>query len=135
MKKHDYCTQNNGHCPTCLLVNYGHDCRNKAVDYAAFAASALGSIKSAKKAASSAENGKKGGRPKSSAPTSKQISEAFDSIGLPYAKKMGNVYPYIKAGDIQTAFGTVMASDSHRTEKQHEFKLALKAIRERDSLK
>jgi len=27
MKK-DYCTQNNGDCYTCSLVNYGRDCRN-----------------------------------------------------------------------------------------------------------
>ena len=26
MKK--YCTQNNGHCETCSLVNYGYDCEN-----------------------------------------------------------------------------------------------------------
>lgn len=24
----EYCTQNNGHCETCSLVNYGRDCRN-----------------------------------------------------------------------------------------------------------
>ena len=29
MKK--YCTQNNGDCQTCSLVNYGRDCRNNPV--------------------------------------------------------------------------------------------------------
>lgn len=24
----DYCTQNNGDCATCSLVNYGRDCQN-----------------------------------------------------------------------------------------------------------
>ena len=24
----NYCTQNNGHCETCSLVNYGMDCHN-----------------------------------------------------------------------------------------------------------
>ena len=24
----DYCTQNDGNCPTCSLVNYGRDCAN-----------------------------------------------------------------------------------------------------------
>ena len=38
----NYCTQNDGDCPTCSLVNYGRDCRNNPVDYAAFAASAMG---------------------------------------------------------------------------------------------
>ena len=28
MLKPDYCTQNNGDCSTCSLVNYGRDCRN-----------------------------------------------------------------------------------------------------------
>lgn len=28
-----YCTQNNGDCFTCPLVNYGHDCENNLVDY------------------------------------------------------------------------------------------------------
>jgi DNA repair exonuclease SbcCD ATPase subunit len=27
----DYCTQNNGNCPTCSLVNYGRDCRNNPI--------------------------------------------------------------------------------------------------------
>lgn len=27
----DYCTQNNGDCSTCSLVNYGRDCRNKPI--------------------------------------------------------------------------------------------------------
>ena len=26
-----YCTQNNGHCDTCSLVNYHRDCRNNPV--------------------------------------------------------------------------------------------------------
>lgn len=26
-----YCTQNNGICPTCSLVNYGRDCANKSL--------------------------------------------------------------------------------------------------------
>ena len=26
-----YCTQNNGDCKTCSLVNYGKDCRNEPV--------------------------------------------------------------------------------------------------------
>jgi len=26
-----YCTQNNGNCQTCSLVNYGRDCQNKPV--------------------------------------------------------------------------------------------------------
>ena len=26
-----YCTQNNGHCEDCSLVNYGRDCRNNPV--------------------------------------------------------------------------------------------------------
>ena len=30
MKK-DYCTQNNGDCATCSLVNYGRDCRNNPI--------------------------------------------------------------------------------------------------------
>lgn len=30
MEKHiqEYCTQNNGDCKTCSLVNYGRDCKN-----------------------------------------------------------------------------------------------------------
>jgi hypothetical protein len=28
MTKPDYCTQNDGDCPTCSLVNYGRDCMN-----------------------------------------------------------------------------------------------------------
>ena len=27
----DYCTQNNGDCQTCSLVNYGLDCRNNPI--------------------------------------------------------------------------------------------------------
>lgn len=26
-----YCTQNDGDCSTCSLVNYGHDCQNNKV--------------------------------------------------------------------------------------------------------
>lgn len=33
MKK-EYCTQNNGDCRTCSLVNYGLDCRNNPVEKA-----------------------------------------------------------------------------------------------------
>lgn len=29
--KPDYCTQNEGDCPTCSLVNYGRDCRNHKI--------------------------------------------------------------------------------------------------------
>ena len=28
----NYCTQNNGVCASCSLVNYGRDCRNNPVD-------------------------------------------------------------------------------------------------------
>jgi len=31
MKK-DYCTQNNGDCQTCSLVNYSLDCRNNSIN-------------------------------------------------------------------------------------------------------
>ena len=31
MKKPSYCTQNNGDCKTCSLVNYGMDCKNEPV--------------------------------------------------------------------------------------------------------
>jgi hypothetical protein len=27
-QKPDYCTQNDGNCETCSLVNYGRDCQN-----------------------------------------------------------------------------------------------------------
>jgi hypothetical protein len=27
----DYCTQNEGDCATCSLLNYGRDCRNNPV--------------------------------------------------------------------------------------------------------
>jgi len=27
----DYCTQNDGKCDTCSLVNYGRDCRNNKI--------------------------------------------------------------------------------------------------------
>ena len=68
MKTPSYCTQNNGDCTTCSLVNYGRDCRNNPVDYAAFAAATLGrqggSAKSEAKAQASRANGKKGGRPR-----------------------------------------------------------------------
>ena len=74
MEKKPYCTQNDGDCPSCSLVNYGLDCQNNPVDYAAFAASAMGkkggSSTSPKKSASSAANldraraeGKTGGYP------------------------------------------------------------------------
>lgn len=29
--KRDYCTQNDGDCQTCSLVNYGRDCRNNPI--------------------------------------------------------------------------------------------------------
>lgn len=31
MLKKEYCTQNNGDCETCSLVNYGRDCHNNFV--------------------------------------------------------------------------------------------------------
>lgn len=31
MKTKDYCTQNDGDCRICSLVNYGLDCRNNAL--------------------------------------------------------------------------------------------------------
>lgn len=58
--------------------------------------------------------------------TSKQISAAFDAIGMSYAKQHGNVYPYIKRGELASAFGTLCAGSSDRTKKLHEFKLALR---------
>lgn len=68
MHKKDYCTQNDGHCPSCSLVNYGRDCQNNPVNYLSFAAAALGrkggQVKSDKKAESNRINGKKGGRPR-----------------------------------------------------------------------
>jgi hypothetical protein len=27
-----YCTQNDGDCETCSLVNYGKDCKNKKIE-------------------------------------------------------------------------------------------------------
>lgn len=27
----NYCTQNNGNCSTCSLVNYGRDCKNNPI--------------------------------------------------------------------------------------------------------
>ena len=63
MKKKDYCTQNDGDCETCSLVNYGRDCRNVSL-----AATTLGrkggSAKTEAKKTASRENGKLGGRPK-----------------------------------------------------------------------
>jgi hypothetical protein len=29
----EYCTQNNGDCPSCSLVNYGRDCANNRIAY------------------------------------------------------------------------------------------------------
>lgn len=66
MKKPDYCTQNNGDCPTCSLVNYGRDCQNNPVNYIAFAAAAMGRKGGKASKSTSAENGKLGGRPKGS---------------------------------------------------------------------
>ncbi|MDA3940644.1 MAG: hypothetical protein PF693_15265 [Spirochaetia bacterium] len=31
-KKPDYCTQNEGDCQTCSLVNYGRDCQNNPIE-------------------------------------------------------------------------------------------------------
>lgn len=31
MIKPDYCTQNEGNCPTCSLSNYGRDCMNQKI--------------------------------------------------------------------------------------------------------
>lgn len=55
--------------------------------------------------------------------TSKQISAAFDKIGMSYAKNYGNVYPTIKSGrqGIQRAFGTLCAGNSNRTALQTAF--------------
>lgn len=68
MKKKEYCTQNDGHCPTCSLVNYGRDCMNNPVDYAAFAASALGkkgrAVNSPAQQETARKNGAKGGAPR-----------------------------------------------------------------------
>jgi hypothetical protein len=67
MKK-DYCTQNDGDCLTCSLVNYGRDCRNNPVDFKHLAAATLGrkggQSKSKAKQKSSRENGRLGGRPR-----------------------------------------------------------------------
>lgn len=30
--KREYCTQNNGDCQTCSLVNYGLDCQNNPIE-------------------------------------------------------------------------------------------------------
>lgn len=30
-QKPDYCTQNDGNCETCSLVNYGRDCQNMPI--------------------------------------------------------------------------------------------------------
>lgn len=32
MDKKEYCTQNDGDCETCSLVNYGLDCQNNPVE-------------------------------------------------------------------------------------------------------
>lgn len=67
MKK-DYCTQNDGDCLTCSLVNYGYDCRNNKVDYEHLAAATLGrkggQSRSGAKIKAVRENGKLGGRPR-----------------------------------------------------------------------
>lgn len=31
MDKKPYCTQNDGNCDTCSLVNYGRDCKNNTI--------------------------------------------------------------------------------------------------------
>ena len=31
MKKKDYCTQNNGDCPSCSLSSYGRDCKGNEI--------------------------------------------------------------------------------------------------------
>lgn len=55
--------------------------------------------------------------------TSKQISAAFDKIGMGYAKNFGNVYNTIKSGrkGIKSAFGTLCAGNSDRTSLQTAF--------------
>ena len=32
VSRKEYCTQNDGDCSTCSLVNYGRDCRNNPID-------------------------------------------------------------------------------------------------------
>jgi len=32
MKTRSYCTQNDGDCQSCALVNYGRDCQNNPVE-------------------------------------------------------------------------------------------------------
>lgn len=39
--KPDYCTQNEGNCPTCSLVNYGRDCANHKLHYLGGVAEAI----------------------------------------------------------------------------------------------
>lgn len=36
-----YCTQNNGDCPSCALVNYGRDCANNKLHYLGTLANAI----------------------------------------------------------------------------------------------
>lgn len=88
MEPKPYCTQNDGNCTSCSLVNYGRDCQNNPVDYAAFAASAMGkkggSATTARKKSASAANlnaaraqGKVGGYPKGR-PRNKRGAELYD---------------------------------------------------------
>ena len=63
MEKKDYCTQNDGDCDTCSLVNYGRDCRNVSLAAATLGRKG-GSSKTEAKKTASRENGKLGGRPK-----------------------------------------------------------------------
>jgi len=41
----EYCTQNDGDCETCSLVNYGRDCANQVVGDTSVAPSGVGSRK------------------------------------------------------------------------------------------
>lgn len=55
MAKKDYCTQNDGDCETCSLVNYGRDCRNVSLAAATLGKKG-GSAKSPAKRAAGVEN-------------------------------------------------------------------------------
>lgn len=70
-----YCTQNNGDCETCSLVNYGRDCRNVSL-----AASTLGKLGRSKNTEAqknaSRDNGKLGGRPKKDMRTITDLDKA-----------------------------------------------------------